>query len=73
MANCGRAFPNDGEDNRSRNRRVEISFVTEQSRTERIQVGGDGPVTEIRQVEVPVEAAMDPTGAAQSGSTQARG
>lgn len=49
-------FPNDGEDNRSRNRRVEISFVTEQSRTERIQVGGDGPVTEIRQVEVPVEA-----------------
>ncbi len=50
-------FPNDGEDNRSRNRRVEINFVTEQSRIERVQVGPDGPVTEIRQVEVPVEAA----------------
>ncbi len=48
---------NDSEQNRSRNRRVEISFVTERSRTERIQVGPDGPVTEIRQVEVPVEAA----------------
>ena len=50
-------FSNDTEQSRSRNRRVEISFVTEQSRTERIQVGPDGPVTELRQVEVPVEAA----------------
>ncbi len=49
-------YPNDSEENRSRNRRVEISFVTEESRTERIQVGPDEPVTEIERVEVPVEA-----------------
>ncbi len=49
-------YPNDSEENRSRNRRVEISFVTEESRTERIQVGPDEPVTEMQQVEVPVEA-----------------
>ncbi len=48
--------PNDSEENRSRNRRVEISFVTEESRTERIQIGPDEPVTEIERVEVPVEA-----------------
>lgn len=47
---------NDTEEGRSRNRRVEISFVTEQSRTERIRISPEGPVTEIRQVEVPVEA-----------------
>jgi outer membrane protein OmpA-like peptidoglycan-associated protein len=49
-------YANDSEENRSRNRRVEISFVTEESRTERIQVGPDEPVTEMQQVEVPVEA-----------------
>jgi outer membrane protein OmpA-like peptidoglycan-associated protein len=49
-------YPNDSEENRSRNRRVEISFTTETSRTERIQVSPDGPVTEVRQVEVAVEA-----------------
>lgn len=49
-------FPNDSEENRSRNRRVEISFVTEDSRTERVRVGPGEPATEIRQVEVPVEA-----------------
>ncbi len=49
-------FPNDSEENRSRNRRVEISFETRESRTERIQVGPEGPVTEIRTVEVPTEA-----------------
>ena len=49
-------YPNDTEDNRSRNRRVEIAFVTEQSRTERVRVSPEGPVTEIRQVEVPSEA-----------------
>jgi outer membrane protein OmpA-like peptidoglycan-associated protein len=49
-------YPNDSEENRSRNRRVEISFVTERSAVERIQVGPDGPVTEVRQVEVAVEA-----------------
>ncbi len=49
-------FSNDSEEGRARNRRVEISFVTEQSRTERIRVTPEGPVTEIRQVEVPVEA-----------------
>jgi len=49
--------PNDSEENRSRNRRVEISFVTQKSRIERVRVEPDGPVTEIRQVEVPVEAA----------------
>jgi len=49
-------FSNDSEEGRARNRRVAISFVTEQSRTERIRISPDGPVTEIRQVEVPVEA-----------------
>jgi len=49
-------FSNESEEGRSRNRRVEISFVTEQSRTERIRVTPEGPITEIRQVEVPVEA-----------------
>ncbi|NDY96630.1 OmpA family protein [Wenzhouxiangella limi] len=49
-------YPNDSEENRSRNRRVEIAFVTEQSRTERVQVSPEGPITEMRQVEVPVEA-----------------
>lgn len=49
-------FSNETEESRSRNRRVEISFVTERSSTERITVGADEPATEIRQVEVPVEA-----------------
>lgn len=49
-------YPNDSEENRSRNRRVEIRFATERSTTERVRVGPDEPVTEIRQVEVPVEA-----------------
>ncbi|MEE4639827.1 MAG: Ig-like domain-containing protein [Wenzhouxiangella sp.] len=49
-------YPNDSEDNRSRNRRVEIAFVTEQSRVERVRVSPEGPITELRQVEVPVEA-----------------
>jgi hypothetical protein len=50
-------YPNDSEENRSRNRRVEISFVTERSAIERVRVSPDGPVTEVRQEEVPVEAA----------------
>ncbi len=49
-------YPNNSEDNRSRNRRVEIAFVTEQSRTERVRVSPEGPITELRQVEVPSEA-----------------
>lgn len=49
-------FPNDSPENRSRNRRVEISFVTERTSTRTITVGPDEPATEIRQVEVPVEA-----------------
>ena len=49
-------FPNDSPENRSKNRRVEISFVTERSSTETVTVGPDEPATEIRQVEVPVEA-----------------
>jgi outer membrane protein OmpA-like peptidoglycan-associated protein len=49
-------FPNDSEENRSRNRRVEISFVTERTSTNTVTVGPDEPATEIRQVEVPVEA-----------------
>ncbi len=49
-------FPNDSEENRSRNRRVEIAFATEESRMERIEVTPDGPVTEVRMVEVPTEA-----------------
>ena len=50
-------YPNESEENRSRNRRVEISFVTERSATERVRISPEGPVTEIRQQEVPVEAA----------------
>jgi len=49
-------FPNGGEQNRSRNRRVEISFVTERISTETVTVGSDKPATEIRQVQIPVEA-----------------
>ena len=49
-------YPNDSEENRSRNRRVEISFTTLESTTERIQVSPDGPVTEIRRIEKAVEA-----------------
>src|SRR5699024_1966005 len=37
-------------------RRVEISFVTERTSTETVTVGPDEPATEIRQIEVPVEA-----------------
>ncbi len=49
-------FPNDSEENRSRNRRVEISFVTERRSTETVTVGPDEPATEVRRVEIPVEA-----------------
>ncbi len=49
--------PNDSEENRSRNRRVELSFTTERETTERIEVGPDEPATEIRRVEIPTEAA----------------
>lgn len=49
-------FPNDSPENRARNRRVEISFVTERTSTKTVTVGPDEPATEIRQVEVPVEA-----------------
>ncbi|WP_181918468.1 MULTISPECIES: Ig-like domain-containing protein [unclassified Wenzhouxiangella] len=49
-------FPNDSEENRSRNRRVEISFATERKSTKKVTVGPDESATEIRQVEVPVEA-----------------
>jgi len=49
-------FPNDTPENRARNRRVEISFVTERTSTKTVTVGPDEPATEIRQVEVPVEA-----------------
>ncbi len=49
-------FSNDTEESRSRNRRVEISFVTERRSTKTVTVGPDEPATEIRQVEVPVEA-----------------
>lgn len=49
-------YPNDSEANRSRNRRVEISFVTEEETTQRIKVGEGEPVTEIERVEIPVEA-----------------
>jgi len=49
-------FPNDGEENRSRNRRVEISFVTERVSTRTVTVGSNEPATEIRQVQIPVEA-----------------
>ncbi len=50
-------YPNDSEENRSRNRRVELSFVTERETTERIEVGPEEPATEIRRVAIPTEAA----------------
>jgi len=49
-------FPNDTPENRARNRRVEISFVTERTSTKKVTVGPEEPATEVRQVEVPVEA-----------------
>lgn len=49
-------FPNDTEENRARNRRVEISFATRESRIEQIKVSPDGPITELRMVEIPTEA-----------------
>ncbi len=49
-------YPNDSDENRSRNRRVEIAFVTEQSRTDQVRVSPEGPITELRQVEIPSEA-----------------
>src|SRR5690625_220092 len=49
-------YPNDSEENRARNRRVEISFVSERESTETITVGADEPAPEIRRVDVPVEA-----------------
>ena len=49
-------YPNDSEQNRSRNRRVEITFVTERATTQRIPVSPDGPITEVRQMEVSSEA-----------------
>ena len=49
-------YPNDSEENRARNRRVEITFATRESRTEQIRVSPDGPITEIRMVEIPTEA-----------------
>ncbi len=45
-------FPNDGEANRSRNRRVEINFVTEQASMQGIPVSPEGPVTQLRQTDV---------------------
>lgn len=45
-------YPNDGEQNRSRNRRVEISFRTEQRSTTQLPVSKDGPITEIRQTDL---------------------
>ena len=49
-------YPNDSEQNRSRNRRVEITFVTERATTQRIPVSPEGPITELRQIEVSSEA-----------------
>lgn len=49
-------FPNDGDQNRSRNRRVEITFVTERTSMKTVTVGSDEPATEIRRVQIPVEA-----------------
>lgn len=49
-------FPNDSPENRAKNRRVALSFATERASTETVTVGPDEPATEIRQVEVPVEA-----------------
>lgn len=49
-------FPNDSEENRSRNRRTEITFLTHEQRLQRIQVSPEGPITEVRLVEIPTEA-----------------
>ncbi|GAB4183054.1 MAG: hypothetical protein Tsb002_05050 [Wenzhouxiangellaceae bacterium] len=48
--------PNTSEENRSRNRRVELEFLTVQEDTQEIQVAAE-PTVEWRQVEVPQEAA----------------
>lgn len=50
-------YPNDSEENRSRNRRVEIMFVTEQARTGQIRISPDGPITGVRQTEMPAASA----------------
>ncbi|MEE4295983.1 MAG: TolC family outer membrane protein [Wenzhouxiangella sp.] len=45
------SFPNNNEENRSRNRRVEITFVTEQETvTSQIPSSPNGPITDVRQV-----------------------
>jgi hypothetical protein len=49
-------YPNDGEDNRSRNRRVELSFAATQEAIEEIEVQNDA-IVEWRQQEVPQDAA----------------
>ncbi|MFP4208997.1 MAG: TolC family outer membrane protein [Wenzhouxiangella sp.] len=50
-------YPNDSEANRSRNRRVEITFVTEQASTQDLKIGPDGPITDLRQTELPAASA----------------
>lgn len=49
-------YPNDGEENRSRNRRVELSFAARQETIEDIQVEHDA-IVEWRQQEIPQDAA----------------
>lgn len=49
-------YPNDVEENRSKNRRVEIEFLTARDETQQITVTAD-PTIEWQQVEVPQEAA----------------
>ena len=64
-------FPNDSEANRSRNRRVEINFVTEQASTGQIPVSPESPITELREAEVSggtpsISAALDEAAPRQS-------
>lgn len=66
-------YPNDSEENRSRNRRVEISFVTEQASAEQIQVSPEGPITEMRQTEMPAQDPVIRGADADSGELRAAG
>ncbi|NDY95492.1 TolC family outer membrane protein [Wenzhouxiangella limi] len=52
-------YPNDSEENRKRNRRVEITFVTEQATNDELEMNPDGPVTNLRQEELPSVSASD--------------
>jgi adhesin transport system outer membrane protein len=62
--------PNTGPENRSQNRRVEIRFVTEQETgPEQIPSSADGPVTDVRRLDLPAETASAQSTAVSSSIT----